>query len=533
MKLIELLQNHSIENIKQFLKDETLSSSNSYTLENLAFHLENISNTISQEDFNEVCQLCFEKYDICESNSLTAFLAQEKFEKVYDYYMNHTEAKALWITSALSNKTQKNNLFPFITTEDESYDVTTHESVQNIVSNYINYINQNNSIYYNKSYVEDYKKLQHQIDELQFNEDGSKTLSYSENWDYYFINLLTDSSLVLPMQCVVLNKSYVENDVSTHEINEILTSLQDLKNQYHFKSLQFNASLNLKETLYQLKQNIVCVKEFFNLDDSEIGEGLLSFTVHSNDTQVGRNHIHDNLVSGLYALQAKSMLSSPALRKSTFLHEYTHFRQNLAFENNEEFKNQFNSVYETLKLHKTSQEEVVQLIIDSVCEKMKTTQELSELIHGMLNQNLSFSEMKDKFTYNIEQNILPNYKKSNVLFHIETRLEAYSQNPNESFEVQFLHKLDNQNQNAPQSYWERADEVHARMNEAALDFESHYHSMYEFTKSAFENTKPKLFAFNQLLIENYRMLKQKLKEHVANSHQTKMTHSKGQNSLNF
>ena len=103
---------------------------------------------------------------------------------------------------------------------------------------------------------------------------------------------------------------------------------------------------------------------------------------------------------------------------------------------------------------------------------------------------------------------MPNNDVHNVLFHLQTRLEAYQEKENKSFESEFLHRLDNQQ--ISQSYWERADEVHARMNEAALDFEAHYHSMYEFTRSAFENARPHLTIFNQLLIDNYRIIKKQI-----------------------
>lgn len=498
MDLISLFRENKIEEIKQYLQLETNSSDNFfnhdnmneltyfYSLEELAVYL----NELPKKDLSEICDLFFKKYHIQASNLTTEFLAKHEFHELYQYYMTHTDAKALWLMNVIQNKSH-DSLFPYITAKNSFVDLETQNNLDNII--------------HQVDEMTTFENIYLQCEDLKFNEHGNKTLSYSENKDYFLLYLITHQDAVIPMSCISHN-----HYINEYDIDDIENRIECIQTRYHFKALQIDKSLNAKEALDKLEANIACVKEFFNLSDEEVGENLLSFTIHQNDTYIGQNHVNDNITSGVYALQAKAMLSSPAQRASTFLHEYTHFRQNLAFGNVEEFKHHFDDVYDTLKNYKNNQEEVVQLIIDSVKDKLHSTQEISYLVHRMLNENLAFNQIEVQLNHVIEQEILPSCQQSNVLFHIQTRLDSFHKDAIHSFETEFLHKLDNQNQNSCLSYWERADEVHARMNEAAFDFDSHYHSMFEFTKSAFEKTKPKLFAFNQLLIENYRFLKQKI-----------------------
>jgi hypothetical protein len=489
MDLISLFKENNFEEIKSYLKNCQQNTHQIINLIDIAFYLDKIEST---DTFNEISELFFNQLDIQANHDTTLFLAQNQLNQVYNFYMNHTNAKELWLIDIIKNN-QLDDIFPYIASG----------FVDEKIKDSIEFIRQ--SLYPDTSF----DTIQKQILALNFNQEGNKTLSYSENKYYFFIYLMTNQNLILPQELIhSLNNSV--NLFNQNHLNEITNKIGQLTQQYHFKSIQIDKNLNALDALEKLENNIACVKQFFNLKDEEVGEDLLSFTIHQNDTYLGTNHIHDDKTSGVYALQAKAMLSSPAQRASTFLHEYTHFRQNLAFENVEEFKYQFNDVYDTLKNYKNNQEEVLQLIIDCVKDKLQSTQSIAYLIHRMLNENLEFNQIEVQLNHIIQQEILPNFSESNVLFHIKTRLDSYHKNAEHSFETEFLHKLDNQNQASNLSYWERADEVHARMNEAAFDFYSHYHSMYEFTKSAFDMTRPKLFAFNQLLIENYRLLKEQI-----------------------
>lgn len=327
--------------------------------------------------------------------------------------------------------------------------------------------------------------------------------------------------------------SFLKPALSQENIS-FLGEIQQLCNQYQFKSMMVDKHCLNEYYIRRLKRCLQTTVNYFNIEKDNLGLNELTWRCRNPLKNIPE-------IQGYYLDKTKTIeiCSERSLDESTCVHEYTHFLQyKLEKEKIGPYLDELINVIKTTN-NEMNVENWTHFIMDSIKHSIKTNaiEPLHSLVLNFLNQAHVNQEEKLQKQVDFEldvkkilkENLKETSKSKNIIAtllydEIITMIKVINNKDKieNSIEIDLLKKIDTKRnilRNLPynKQYWAKHIEIHARLNEQNLE-KKIYPALNSnfFSEPVMKTITPSLEKFNQLLVENAKLFFSEKKEESKN-----------------
>lgn len=306
----------------------------------------------------------------------------------------------------------------------------------------------------------------------------------------------------------------VDNPLSvlSAEVNEIeeeayRNELSSICRKYNLHNISIENGFLTPHLIYFLENALKTVKEFFKLQNHEVGEGVLELNFLARDVSGPKGYFHG---------PSTSITITKNCGLSIFLHEYTHFRQYAGFSANENLKEAIKPAIKTLmhsfESHYSTAEEFKEVITKFASLYLNNLDEFNQTIANLIDFKTEWKYMQKSFERIIQKELNEGFNENKKVYSkmllSEIKLRVMSFQEGKSLASSFYKKLNKlKREHIKTNYWTEPVELHARMNEALANQDNYQDKNPLFNSFLLRTIKPQLEKFNSLLISNARMLK--------------------------
>jgi hypothetical protein len=305
--------------------------------------------------------------------------------------------------------------------------------------------------------------------------------------------------------------------------------------QYHFKGINLSKYVDLDNVLTHIENSSELVKDIFKLNDSQVGGDnlYLNFTHLYSDYGGSASYtLGANMITHYAFKKEQNQSDVPYFMqlKSHFLHEYTHYLQDLTYHTyefaKEHSKNQ-TELYNQNQFGEISENALFNEVLDNIYSYNASLDEVFNCSYKMIKYYFPFvkeEEFKLIFNQSFKQMDYTDIMSHSIHTWIDTIYSQYGNDFKEKMthymtETLGLIKKGYEDKSFSKTVWTEDDqknnriylnhpfEIHARLVESMteLPIDTHPQPYFYPMTEAVQLIRPKLEKFNALLVENYKV----------------------------
>lgn len=296
-------------------------------------------------------------------------------------------------------------------------------------------------------------------------------------------------------------------ELNDNEAYAYQRKLKSICKKYNLHNISIENAFLKPNLIDYLENSLETVKRFFNLDNHEVGEGVLELNFVAREVSGPQGYFHG---------PSTSITITENCSTSIFLHEYTHFRQYAGFLGNDKLQGQIHPAMKNLiahfEGHNSTVEELRDVLHKFASLYLNNLDEFDTVVQHATDFKTEWKYLKKIFEKIINKELNEVYHEHKkaytklILSDLKLRMTSFKQGQSLAFTYyQKLNQL--KREHIKNNYWTEPVELHARMNEALANQDNYREKNSILNDFLLKTIKPHLEKFNQLLIHNARELK--------------------------